>query len=284
MEQKQYRKKESCALTQWVQAGGVLLYVGDGSDAYHGVREWWSEGQHSYANPAHHLLETIGVPLEAPPEGEALITHVGKGAFAYLHEHPAAFSSSEAGADRLRETVLAALQSVHGADARWDRSHALIACRGPYVAAAVLDESVSAEPVRLEGPFVDLFDGRLAVRAHVVIQPGDQALLVDLNHAYAAMSERPVLVAAAGRVTELPADSSTNEEPLRTCRYTVRGPEGVRAVLRFAATVAPERVTVERNGQQHPHEWEWDAASSTFTVSFMHPASGVRLTVEMAGA
>ncbi|WP_240463720.1 hypothetical protein [Paenibacillus apiarius] len=270
------------ALTQWVQAGGVLLYVGDGSDPYHGVREWWNEGARVYANPAHHLFETLGVSSEAPPDNEARITQVGKGAFACLHEHPAAFAASEAGADRLREAVLAALQSVHGAEARWDRSHALIAYRGPYVAAALLDESVSNEPVRLEGPFVDLFDGRLAVRAHVVIQPGDQALLVDLNHAYAAMNDRPVLVAAAGRVTELPAvDSSGNEGACSMCRYSIRGPEGVRAMLRFAAAAAPGRVTVERDGKPYPHEWEWEAASSTFAVSFLHPAGGVRLTMEM---
>ncbi|MFW5434953.1 hypothetical protein [Paenibacillus apiarius] len=270
------------ALAQWVQAGGVLLYVGDGSDPYHGVREWWNEGARVYANPAHHLFETLGVSSEAAPDNEARITQVGKGAFACLHEHPAAFAASEAGADRLREAVLAALQSVHGAEARWDRSHALIAYRGPYVAAALLDESVSNEPVRLEGPFVDLFDGRLAVRAHVVIQPGDQALLVDLNHAYAAMNERPVLVAAAGRVTELPAaDSSGNEGACSMCRYAIRGPEGVRAMLRFAAAGAPGRVTVERDGKPYPHEWEWEAASSTFAVSFLHPAGGVRLTMEM---
>lgn len=30
------------ALAQWVRQGGALVYVGDGSDEFHGVREWWN--------------------------------------------------------------------------------------------------------------------------------------------------------------------------------------------------------------------------------------------------
>lgn len=33
------------ALAQWVRQGGALVYVGDGSDVFHGVREWWNGGE-----------------------------------------------------------------------------------------------------------------------------------------------------------------------------------------------------------------------------------------------
>ncbi|WP_242069402.1 hypothetical protein [Paenibacillus dendritiformis] len=247
-------------LAQWVQAGGVLLYVGDGSDPYHAVREWWNAGTRTYDSPAQHLFETLGAAMESQ-DGELAITRIGRGAVAYLPEHPARFTRSADDANRLRGAVKAAWAAVHGPSAAgWTPSHALVAKRGPYVAAAVLEESCRSDPVTLEGPFVDLFDGQLSVRPSVTIGPGEQALLYDLKQAQQSGREL-VLVAAAGRVVPEPDDGPADAGQAKSRRYTARGPAGVRAVLRFYAPTAPAHVTVQRGGQAYPFDLAWDEAS-----------------------
>lgn len=177
----------------------------------------------------------------------------------------------------------AAWAAVHGPEAAgWTPSHALVAKRGPYVAAAVLEESCFSEPITLEGPFVDLFDGRLSVRPSVTIGPGEQALLYDLKQAQQTGREL-VLVAAAGRVVPQPdAGIGVADAWEVLChRYTVRGPAGVRAVLRFYAQTAPEQVTVQCGSQACPFDLAWDEASSTFAISFIHPAGGAEIAITL---
>ena len=69
--------------------------------------------------------------------------------------------------------------------------------RGPYVIAAVLDESVDDSPLRLSGSYLDLLDPELTVHEEVTVQPGQQAWLLDLQR---VSDQNPLLLAAAGRV------------------------------------------------------------------------------------
>ncbi|PZM67191.1 hypothetical protein [Paenibacillus dendritiformis] len=265
-------------LAQWVHAGGVLLYVGDGSDPYHAVREWWNAGAHTYDSPARHLFETLGAAMDSQ-DGDLAITRIGRGAVAYLPEHPARFTRSADDANRLRGAVKAAWAAVHGPEAAgWTPSHALVAKRGPYVAAAVLEESCCSDSVTLNGPFVDLFDGQLSVRPSVTIRPGEQALLYDLKQAQQTGREL-VLVAAAGRVVPQPDAGSSDARDAVSHRYTARGPAGVRAVLRFYAQTAPAQVTVQCGSQACPFDLVWEEASSTFALSFLHPAGGAEIAI-----
>ena len=55
------------ALAQWVQDGGALIYVGDDSDPYHGIRSWWNNDRKDepfgskYNSPREHLFERLGL-------------------------------------------------------------------------------------------------------------------------------------------------------------------------------------------------------------------------------
>ncbi|BFH12696.1 hypothetical protein J6TS7_29920 [Paenibacillus dendritiformis] len=135
-----------------------------------------------------------------------------------------------------------------------------------------------SDPVTLEGPFVDLFDGQLSVRPSVTIGPGEQALLYDLKQAQQSGREL-VLVDAAGRVVPQPDDGPADAGDAESLRYTARGPAGVRAVLRFYAPTAPAQATVQSGGRAYPFDLAWDEASSTFTISFIHPAGGVEIAI-----
>ncbi|WP_195575821.1 hypothetical protein [Paenibacillus sp. 1001270B_150601_E10] len=280
----EYMKPETMdlhyGLAQWVQSGGILLYIGDGCDPYHSVREWWNKGESPYESPAHHLFETLGLDLKALSEANKSTLHsVGKGGVICLHESPAAFTRSAEDAARLVRHVAEGWTWKHGSGEGLEPSHALVAKRGPYLIAAVLEESVSEEPLVLQGRFVNLFDGNLSAVTEWTVAPGEQALLYDLNEVNPHEASEPVLVAAAGRVTKMSPTSEGDAKNIEMggLHYQVRGPEGVRAVLRFSAAAPPAKVIVRRDQDELPCTCDWDASSSTFAVAFMHPANGAEL-------
>lgn len=86
------------ALAQWVQDGGALIYVGDDSDPYHGIRSWWNNDRKDepfgskYNSPREHLFEQLG--LKGKAEG---IHPAGKGVVCWLDQHPAELTLSKAG-------------------------------------------------------------------------------------------------------------------------------------------------------------------------------------------
>ena len=63
-------------LAKWVRAGGVLVYLGDDTDAFHGVREWWNDAERAAARvPRADLFRRMNLPPDAAPG----IHPVGKG-------------------------------------------------------------------------------------------------------------------------------------------------------------------------------------------------------------
>lgn len=282
----EYMKPETmdlhCGLAQWVQSGGILLYVGDGRDPYHAVREWWNKGECCYESPAHHLFETLGLDLQALLDANHReLQPVGKGGVICLHESPAAFTQSAENAAQLVMHVTEGWAWKHGSSEGLEASHALAAKRGPYLIAAVLEESISEEPLVLHGRFVNLFDGNLSTVTEWSVAPGEQALLYDLNEISPHRAIEPVLVAAAGRVTKIDSNAQNKNEALhavKSCHlYHVRGPAGVRAVLRFAAAAPPAQIIVRHGHVELPCTCDWEASSSTFAVAFTHPANGAEL-------
>ncbi|CAM4468571.1 hypothetical protein [Paenibacillus macerans] len=180
------------ALAQWVREGGALVYVGDDSDPYHRVREWWNRGKRKYASPREHLFECLGLSADAP-EG---LTPVGDGCVSYLRVRPERFAESAEGAERLRRAVREALAALDGGESRvrWESANYFKIRRGPYVIASVMTESVSDSPLELKGRFVDLLDAGLRIADRVIVPPGKQALLYDLDYAGAPISERGVSI------------------------------------------------------------------------------------------
>ena len=53
--------------------------------------------------------------------------------------------------------------------------------RGERIAASVMDESFSAEPLTLTGLFADMFSLDFSITEKKVLNPGEHALLTDLN-------------------------------------------------------------------------------------------------------
>ena len=99
-------------------------------------------------------------------------------------------------ADRLRSLVR---RGVEAAGGKFVEHNYFSLRRGPYLIAATLKDSTSAEPLHLKGRLLDLLDAALPVRSDVVVAPGQQAWLLDLDRVTAPA---PALLAAAGRIEQ----------------------------------------------------------------------------------
>jgi hypothetical protein len=238
-------------LAEWVGNGGTLIYVGADTDPFRQVHEWWNQSSAPYAAPSEHLFERLGL-ARSPKEGEY---HAGKGLLIVERKHPAWFSRSAEGSNRLLELVRRGMEAAGSplVERNWMQLR-----RGPYVIAAVLDESLGAEPLRLRGRLIDLLDARLPVREAVVVQPGGQAWLLDLDRVTA---KAPAVLAAAGRVESWSPTSGG-------VRYTITSPEGIRVVARILLPSAPKTVAVD--GKPNT-TYQWHEASKTVLVT--HPGS-----------
>lgn len=169
------------AIAQWVAKGGVLVYVGDGSDLYHNVRHWWNQGVNHYADPSEHLLESMDKRREKVLSEKAKLYHVGKGILTVLRESPWNIALDSGLADELRSVVLASMRASSNKNLTWKPRNSFVLRRGPYVIGACLDEAVNAKSVVIKGTFVDVLEASLPVKKRVVLKPDDVCLLYDVS-------------------------------------------------------------------------------------------------------
>lgn len=263
----EYMKPESSGLhnvlAEWVKEGGTLIYVGDGSDDFHGVREWWNQGGKKYASPMEHLFASLGLETTLSQGSYA----VGKGCLAYLPLHPSQCAIVPEAGEQLRETLESALAKVA---VSWERKNGMALRRGPYVIAAVLDEAITDEPYDLRGKYVDLLDKNLPVLDHVSVAAGEQVLLYDISRA----GEGVQLIAAASRIDDV-------EQGAGGFTFTAYGPDGIQATARFLCPRKPQTVTIgqEEDSIRIPLEFVWDEGSSTVLLSYANNPSGVTVRV-----
>lgn len=155
------------ALAGWVARGGSLLYVGDGSDPYHSIREWWTG---HYPSCVEHLKEAVGDSERAR----------------FLDANPASFTEKPA-------ELLAVIREIAEAGGHsWTSRRMLSVRRGPYVIAAGLDGAAET----IGGTFLDLLDPALPLVRDPRVGPGQMRWLRDLEY-----DDVPVL-ASAGRIQQ----------------------------------------------------------------------------------
>ncbi|MBQ6420704.1 MAG: hypothetical protein IJK02_06510 [Clostridia bacterium] len=250
------------ALAAYVTGGGTLVYVGDGLDPFHKIRGWWNTGKNSDPTPLEHLLRLLGVAEDAP-DGEYAC---GDGRFVLLRQSPADISVETEKSDAYVKTV-AALAGV-----KKPCNHISLR-RGDYRITAVMDESVSDEPVVHRGSFVDLLAYDLPVCTEKVVTPGNYAVLLDLD-----------------RLAALPyAILGTS---IRIERFDVSGEgfvlEGrganLNAYIRVKLPNAPRGVslclTPADDVTETPDEtirWQYDEASKSLLLSFRNLAGHTRI-------
>ena len=251
------------ALASWVKSGGKLIYVGDGSDPYHTIRSWWNSSKVKYPSAAEHLFEMLGI--DEPKDKE--IYSVGNGFAAVWHINPAKITCSKERADEMRDLFA----NVIGKDGgTWNRGNSISIKRGPYIPAAVLDESVSGEPLKFSGLFADMFDIQYRIITEKTIAPDENALLFDIG---AIEDESLRIIGTSARVLSLSAAE-------KSVSLTVKGTEDVHTFTRlrvpFAVNAAEGKL---KDGTAVKIGAEYDPRSRTVLLSYDGKAEELDITV-----
>jgi hypothetical protein len=254
------------AIGQWVREGGILIYVGDGMDPYHSVREWWNRenSRRSYARPEEHLFESLGLNRN-PEEGEY---PVGSGAVLFFKESPAVLSRSDDGAELVKRAVRRSLE-IRGESVEYKESASLHIRRGPYVITHVLDETDAEGSVTLQGLFVDLFEPSLPVMHSVEIKAGEDSLLFDLNYSNKVQEESSILVSSS-RIR----DEVMNANQIS---FVSESPSDITVSTRLRVPGEPRSVTAGASTAS----FEYDVDSGTVLIRYPGVPEGIAVNVEL---
>lgn len=259
--QKPLRAEYHDALAKWVREGGALILVGDGSDPYHAVPEWWNQNGASSDNPYVDLLKRLEVDSSCRDHA----VPVGKGFVRMLAEAPAAIQNDAEGGNRVRALVQE-MAAAQGTDL--DTQNYISLRRGPYVVGMGLEESIQGAPHELEGPFVNLFDPQLSTVDSASLAPGTPAFLYDLT--WAADHLRQTTIAAAStRIQDERVDPGMYS-------FATRGPVGTSAIVVMRLEDKPAAAVLD---PAVPFESSWDASHSLYRISFENQARSIRVAV-----
>ncbi len=249
------------ALAAWVRNGGLLLFVGDNSDPYHRVREWWNEQGGTAAMAHDDLFDRLGVNRVAYNEPMP----VGDGYVRVFSERPRRLQQYDYGARKVLELVEELLAAK---EISLDTQHYLGVRRGPYVVVSVLDESVSEEPLILEGSYIDLFDPMLGWLNKRTLGLNERTLLYDLDWARANGLKAGVVAAAARVRDEQHTDG--------LLRFIMRGPAQTTGRARIALPGPPTGI---RMTPETPFEQVWHSESGTLWLEFPNMAADIDVVI-----
>ncbi len=233
----------NASLAQWVRAGGTLIYVGDGFDPYNTIDGWWSK---KYKNPAEHLFEM----LEISPESEKTVCRCGKGAVGIWTVNPCIFCYSKENADLLRDFFdeVTALKDIKA-----EYKNSLVLRRNEYIIAAVMDESISDEPLELEGLFADMYSPDFKICKSKTVLPGENTMLLDFDE----ITDELCIIGTSLRVYSL-----TGKEGKILAE--VQGADGFEANVRIKTPFEIKSATVDGEKAY----FEYDTDSKTVLVKF----------------
>lgn len=238
-------------LANWVRGGGTLIYVGDGSDSFHGIHSWWNQGKEAYANASEHLFEMLGLE-KVPADGRYA---AGKGHVAVWNMAPARISADASLAEKYRSIVKDALAEQGMV---WEASNALVLRRGPYVIAYVMDEG-TGEPLVLHGQYADMLESGYPIIAEKTVMPGEGAVLFDLEMVADAS---PRIIGTAARVFSMDVNAAG-------FMMEMKAADRIDVFTRVRLDKQPTAVTaVDEANVLVDLETEWDAPSQTLRLRY----------------
>ena len=242
------------AIAGWVRDGGVLIYVGDGRDSFHNIRQWWNDGV-DYGNPAEHLFEACGLPRK-PAEG---VHSFGKGFVCYMDAYSADIARSAPLADSYRALAREGLSKL---GISWKASSNLILERGLYNVTAVMDETETSVPYTMKGSFVNLYETYLPIVSDPVLDAGSVGLWYNLGK---LDKKQPVtVIASAARLDKFKATA-------RSCSFTAKSAAESECVIRMYVKRPPASVDAAGTAVA----CDYDEASKTILLRFANSPDGV---------
>ena len=248
-------------LADWVKGGGVLIFSGRDDDPFQSVQEWWNTEGYSFTAPSDHLFSLMGIEAGAP-EGEY---SYGKGTVHILRHDPKEYVLAPGGDRQLLETVTSLYENATKGE-KLELKNNFTLERGPYILAAVLDESVSTDFLVLKGCYIDLYDPTLPVLSEKRVEPGTQSLLYDVSKA----GKAPEIIAAASKAYDIKSGR-------HSFSFTAKSPSETINVSRILLPRKPKSVSVD--GKEVLGETSWDEASRTCLLTFGNNPDGVEVDI-----
>lgn len=252
----------NASLVSWVRQGGILLYIGDGSDPYHGIDSWWRQA--GYGDPAQHLFELA--EMGRGPEGG--LHPVGKGSICVWNLIPAGLCL-----DRLLPKIYRKLVQVLLAEREifWQYSNNLTLRRGPYIISAVMDESVDGTPKVFDGLYADMLENDYKIISRKEVKPDENTILFDFSK---ISQEDFRIIGTSARVEE----AEVSEEGLR---LRLRAADRIRVYVRLRLPCPVKEISaLDGEGGPVVVSREWEERSRTLLLSY--ESRGLAVCIEAA--
>lgn len=244
------------AILAWVKKGNALVLFGRG-DAYNQASEWWNRAQPRYLRPQDHLTELAGLGID--PAGS--LYPVGRGWILIASESPKELADNPQGPEMVMDKIKTAIEKL---GLPWKPVSTLALRRGPYLAAAGMDEGTSYPFYSLPGLWINLFDPELAVLQDPSILPETRWLLYDLSRC----PQGPWVIASAGRIE--------NETPgARSLTFQIAGMANTTCCFRARVPAAPAQVSA--GGVKV--DFTWEPRSQTILVKFPNQIAGMPVEI-----
>ena len=256
-------------IAEWVKNGGVLVYSTRDTDPFQSVQEWWNQDTEKYKTPSQHLFGLMGIDKDAK-EGEYTY---GKGTVFVVRQDPKEFVL-KADADKGFVATVKRLYEEKANAGNLQFKNNFYLERGYYDLVSVLDEGmISNEPYIIKGRLIDLFDPELPVLSEKIINPGEQAYLVNIDRV--ENRNKPQVLCGAARVY----DEKVNKN---TYSFVAKSPVNTTNVMRVLLPQKPEKVTVsDAKGQTLADAiYAWDDVSRTCLLKFENAPEGIQVSFD----
>jgi len=145
--------------------------------------------------------------------------------------------------------------------------------RGPYEIISVMDEGENASPYIINGKLIDLFDPSLPVLSQKQINPGEQALLYNIEQV--PNPGKPQVLASASRVYEEKIEK-------KSYSFVVKSPVNTTNSMRVLLPAKPRKITVidEKGKLITDVKTSWDGPSKTSFLSFENDPDGIKVKLD----
>lgn len=246
-------------LVEWVKQGGTLFYIGKDFDPYNYLQEWWQK--FFCDTPAQHLFAEFGMDKE-PANG---CYRIGEGNVLVWNEVPALLSVNEAIADKYRNWIREGLKM---GGYHWKMCNYLSVRRDPYIVIASMQESDMGSVYTKEGLFVDLYEDKYPVVERVLVEPGQEKLLFDLEK----IKEDVRIIATAARIENMVCENGQ-------ISIEAKAIDHIQVNMRIRLPGKPEDLCAHtESGKNMELQSVWDEKSRTVLLSYRSNNEKVYIT------
>lgn len=246
-------------LVEWVKQGGTLFYIGKDFDPYNYLQEWWQK--FFCDTPAQHLFAEFGMDKE-PANG---CYQIGEGNVLVWNEVPALLSVNEAIADKYRNWIREGLKM---GGYHWKMCNYLSVRRDPYIVIASMQESDMGSVYTKEGLFVDLYEDKYPVVERVLVEPGQEKLLFDLEK----IKEDVRIIATAARIENMVCENGQ-------LSIEAKAIDHIQVNMRIRLPGKPEDLCAHtESGKNMELQSVWDEKSRTVLLSYRSNNEKVYIT------